>query len=102
MTTMPETIDRGEPITPEEVGRKVREYRRTLVPEGQNELQRNWRVIVHPQVFEDAYMRVHELSYWSDHPKHGGGADLRCCGMVVDHDPSLRLDGVRLRREETL
>lgn len=95
------TIERGEPIDPAVIGPRVYARRSRVAPNEQRDFEQN-RVVVHPLVFEDAWMRVRDLPYWSDHPRHTGLADLRCCGLLVESDPALRYDEVRLRREESL
>lgn len=107
-------FERGEPLAPEEVARRVRVRRATVAPAEEREFTVRNRVVVHPEVWEaivvtiapplaDAWMaagawtRAFYVSYASS-----GAIEVRACGLLMDTDPCLRLDEVVLRREERL
>ena len=102
MTALPPTLDRGTPIDPEEVSRRVLAWKSGLsYRHVTHQYVDTARVIVHPQVYEDAYVREPDLRGWQVSMQPGFPV-LTCVGITALSDPALRLDEVRIRHDETL
>lgn len=106
-------IDRGEPLTPEQVARKVVARTEALRALGKPSPRAEARIVLHPSVFEDVYFAAasypsgDKRAWWQGAFQCGlstatGPASMRCCGIIMDTDPSLRYDEVVLRLDERL
>lgn len=100
--TLPTPLDLGTPIDPDEVSRRVRVWRTGLAfRHTTNDWVNAARVVVHPHVYEDAYVREPDLRGWLVTMQPGYPV-LVCEGVVVVSDPGLRMDEVRIRHDEVL
>lgn len=102
MTLGSNLLDRGTPLDPDEVSRRVHRWRASW---NYRHVTTDYidaaRVVVHPMVYEDAYLREADLRAW-DVSMQPGYPVLRCVGVIVLSDPALRLDEVRIRHDEVL